>query len=50
MAIGGGEDNEKACLILKEFVRLAGDNKESRWNFNFLFVAKQTERRLIKFV
>jgi cyanophycinase len=24
LAIGGGEDKEKACLILKEFVRLAG--------------------------
>ncbi len=27
MAIGGGEDKEKDCLILKEFVRLAGDEK-----------------------
>jgi cyanophycinase len=26
LAIGGGEDKEKSCLILKEFVRLAGDN------------------------
>ncbi len=24
MAIGGGEDKENACLILKEFLRLAG--------------------------
>lgn len=27
MAIGGGEDKEKDCLILKEFVRLAGEDK-----------------------
>lgn len=27
LAIGGGEDKEKDCLILKEFVRLAGDEK-----------------------
>jgi cyanophycinase len=27
MAIGGGEDKEKDCLILKEFVRLSGDGK-----------------------
>ena len=27
MAIGGGEDKEKNCLILKEFVRLAGGDK-----------------------
>lgn len=27
MAIGGGEDKEKDCLILKEFVRLAGNGK-----------------------
>lgn len=27
MAIGGGEDKEKDCLILKEFVRLAGGTK-----------------------
>lgn len=24
MAIGGGEDKENACLILREFMRLAG--------------------------
>ena len=27
MAIGGGEDKEKECLILKRFVKLAGDGK-----------------------
>lgn len=27
LAIGGGEDKEKACLILKEFVQLAGGEK-----------------------
>lgn len=27
MAIGGGEDKENECVILKEFVRLAGDEK-----------------------
>lgn len=29
MAIGGGEDKEKDCDILKEFVRLAGGDKAS---------------------
>ena len=29
MAIGGGEDKEKDCLILKRFVQLAGDEKAS---------------------
>src|SRR5687767_6596330 len=27
LAIGGAEDKEKECMILKEFVRLAGDEK-----------------------